>query len=117
MACWLNDVRQQGAQATPEKKQRVKDALARLERALSAGTVKVVIDRASGAVAFRGLWRSDGVADSCAYRALTAANSAPLRASLARAEIMAGRSVNERAIASGVHSHDGGRSFGPGHSH
>ena len=112
MACWLNDAR--AAQAAPEKKRRAKEALERLERALQAGTVKAVIDRASGSIAFKGLWRSDGVSDACAYRALTAANSATLRQSIARAEVTAGRSVNPAAINAGVHSHDGGRSFGSG---
>jgi len=94
--------------------QRRKESLARLERALTGGTVKAVIG-ANGAMAFKGLWRSDGISDLCAYRALTAANSAPLRAAIARAEVTAGRKLNPQAINAGTHSHDGGQTWNPGH--
>ncbi len=85
-------------------------ALARLGAALAAGTVTVVIG-ATGGIAFRGWKDNRGVSDLCAYRALTAANSAPLRRALARAEAMSGRKLDARAVSAGVHSHDGGRTF------
>ena len=94
--------------------QRLQDALDRLKRALEAGTVKAVIG-ANGALAFKGLWRSDGVSDLCAYRLLTAANSPELRRALARAEVTAGRKLDARAVASGLHSHDGGATWNEGH--
>ena len=91
--------------------ERQKAALARLDAALQGGTVKVVIG-ASGSVAFRGLWRSDGVTDLCAFRRLQASNSPALRKALNRAEVIAGRTVDAKAISAGVHSHDGGRTWG-----
>jgi len=92
----------------------MQEAIARLERALAGGTVRVAIS-ATGAVAFKGFWRNDGVADVCAYRALQASNSATLRRAVARAEITAGRQVNQAQVAAGVHSHNGGETWHNGH--
>lgn len=94
------------------------DAARRLEKMIEAGTVTAVLG-ATGAVAFKGWAEQDrgGLSDVCAYRALTAANSPALRRAIARAEALAGRKVNAQAVAAGVHSHDGGRTWGPGHSH
>ena len=86
-------------------------ALARLGAALAAGTATVIIGR-NGAIAFKGWTDARGVTDLCAYRALTAANSAPLRRAIARAEAMSGNRVDARAIAAGTHSHDGGATWG-----
>lgn len=74
------------------------------------GTVKAVIG-AQGGIAFKGWTDNRGVSDLCAYRALTASNSPALRKAIARAEAMSGRKIDARAIASGLHSHDGGRTF------
>ena len=94
----------------------VKRALARLESALQGGQVKVTIG-AAGGVAFTG-WADrdrEGVADLCAFRRLSAAGSWALRQAVARAEAQSGRRVNPAAIAGGVHSHDGGRTWAHGH--
>jgi hypothetical protein len=98
---------------TEEGKRVLADATRRLEAALAAGTVQAVIG-AQGGIAFRG-WREGergGLTDLCAYRRLRAANSPELRRALARAEVLAGRTVNEQAINAGVHSHDGGHTWG-----
>jgi hypothetical protein len=86
-------------------------ALDRLQRSLGAG-VSVVIG-AQGGIAFRGWAEADraGLSDLCAYRKLAARNSPELRRAIARAEAVAGRKLDPQALASGVHSHDGGRSF------
>jgi hypothetical protein len=100
---------------TPAKKLAQRDALARLEKAIAAGTVRVVIGR-TGGIAFAGWADSDrnGVSDLCAYRALS--NSPELRRAVTRAEALAGRQLDKRAISSGMHSHDGGHTWGT-HSH
>lgn len=90
---------------------RVKSAIEKLDAALALGTVKVVVG-ASGSIAFKG-WNTadrDGLADVCAFRRL--GNSPALRKALARAEALAGRKVDPRAINAGVHSHDGGSTWG-----
>ena len=99
---------------TQLQKLRMTEAIQRLDRALEGGTVRVSIG-ANGALAFKGIWRNDGVTDLCAYRALQSTSSAALRRAIARAEVTAGRQINPQAIAAGVHSHDGGGTWHNGH--
>lgn len=94
----------------PAKRNQQKEALARLEAALTSGTVSLIIG-ASGSIAFRGWNQREDVSDLCAYRALSAANSPALRRAVMRAEAFGGK-INQRAIASGHHSHDGGKTWG-----
>jgi hypothetical protein len=89
-------------------------ALKRLERYLATGTVRIGIG-ANGAVAFQGWADRDNVSDVCAMRTLTAQSSWALRQAVARAEATSGRKVNARAVAAGVHSHDGGSTWHKGH--
>lgn len=91
-------------------------ALKRLEQYLQTGKATIAI-APNGAIAFKG-WQGterDDVTDVCAYRTLASQNSWALRQAVARAEAMQGRKVNERAIAAGVHSHDGGTTWNKGH--
>ena len=97
-----------------QRMEEVKRTLAKLEQRLTGGQVKVVIG-ANGAVSFAGWQDRDGVSDVCAYRALASGNSFALRRAIAAAEAMSGRRVNPQAIAAGIHSHDGGKSWSPGH--
>ncbi len=100
------------AQATtPTAKQEQKRALERLAVALGMGEVSVVIG-AQGSISFRNWTDKGGVADLCAYRRLLASNSPELRRAVMRAETMSGRKVNAQAISAGVHSHDGGATWG-----
>lgn len=108
MACYTQQ------NLTQQRKTAIDAAVERLIRALQEGTAKAVIG-ANGAIAFKGAWRSDGVADVCAYRMLTAKGSAALRTAIARAEVVAGRKLNPAAVASGAHSHNGGQSWHAGH--
>jgi len=110
------DTRIMNQNQTPaQRKEQVKTALQRLEAALQAGGVKVTISRTTGALAFTGDWQRDGVTDACAYRALTAAGSSELRMAIARAEGIAGVRHSREAMAAGIHSHDGGATWSPGH--
>jgi hypothetical protein len=96
---------------TPTAKQNQSKALARLDAALALGTITVTIGR-TGAISFKGFQDNAGVSDICAYRALLSANSAALRKAIARAEAVGGVKLNPNAIAAGVHSHDGGYTWG-----
>jgi hypothetical protein len=89
-------------------------ALRRLEASLSGGKVRATIGP-NGAIAFAGWADRDGVSDVCAYRALAAANSWTLRQAVSRAEATSGRKLNPQAVGAGVHSHDGGNTWHPGH--
>lgn len=95
---------------TPIEKQRQRDALSRLQEFLARGEVTVIVGR-TGGVALKG-WRAEdrgGVSDLCAYRAL--ANTPEMRRALLRAEAATGNRMDPRAVASGLHSHDGGASW------
>lgn len=100
---------------TPEQREaEILASLRDLESALSSGTVQVVLSP-EGAVAFVGEWNRRGVSDVCAYNRLMVASSFVLAEAIQTAETIAGRSVNPAAIAAGTHSHDGGRTWHPGH--
>lgn len=110
------DTRLKPAQTPAARRAEIAKSVASLRARLASGAVRVVVGK-NGAVAFQG-WDTaerDGVSDLCAYRALTAANSAELRAAVVRAEGLAGTKVNAKMVASGVHSHDGGKTWNPGH--
>jgi hypothetical protein len=101
-------------QTLEERMTEVDEALARLERYLKTGSVRVNVGP-QGAISFAGWKDRSGVTDACAYRTLASGNSWALRQAVARAEATSGRKVNERAIAAGHHSHDGGKSWDKGH--
>ncbi len=105
----LTDLRRDQTKA--ERKAEVTEALGRLEAALRAGSVTLRVGP-TGSVVFTGKWDNRGISDACAYRALTAKGSSELRMAKARAEVQAGRNVDEKAVAAGIHSHDGGKTWG-----
>lgn len=86
------------------RKTQIEQAVDRLNAALGAGTVKVTVGK-TGAIVFTGTWQRDGVSDTCAYRKLLVSGSPALRMAVARAEAMAGRKIDPRAIAAGEHAH------------
>jgi len=98
---------------TDQAKVNMAEAVKQLDAALSAGAVSVVVG-AQGSIAFRGWANAQraGLTDLCAYRRLAAANSPALRRAVARAEAVSGVKVDARAISQGVHSHDGGQTWG-----
>ena len=98
-------------QTLAQRMNQVSRALKRLEKALGQGAVSVKVGP-SGAVVLTGWGDRDGISDVCAYRALTAEGSWELRRAVARAEATGGRRINPQAIAAGVHSHDGGHTWG-----
>ena len=107
------DVKLKKNQTISERAAEVRAATERLAVAIATGRVKVVVDKATGAVAFTG-WEGnnrDGVSDACAYRRLMATGSAMSKMLIARAEQLAGRQVDKKAVAQGLHSHDNGLTF------
>lgn len=87
---------------------------AKLRGLLAAGQVTVKIG-AQGALALQGWSEQDrkGVSDACAYRTLS--QSWEMRQAIAKAEMLGGRKLNAQAMANGIHSHDGGKTWHPGH--
>jgi hypothetical protein len=103
------DTRARQGQTLTQRKEEVREAIARLSIALIKRQVRPVIDRATGAIAFAG-WTEEQrgrVSDACAYRLLAVFGSALARAEITRAEQIAGRSVSKAALAAGIHAHDG----------
>ena len=114
MAC---ETRLRSGQTLQERVKAIDVALKRLEQYLTQGKVQIGISPVNGAITFKG-WATgerDDVTDVCAYRTLASQNSWALRQAVAKAEAMSGRKVNALAVAAGVHSHDGGKTWDPGH--
>lgn len=106
------DTRLKLRQTISQRAAEVRAVTTKIEAGLLSGRVKVKIGP-QGAVAFDGLTDADrdGVTDACAYRRIMITGSALARAAIARAEQLAGRSVDRQVIGQGAHSHDGGRSW------
>jgi len=103
-------------QTISSRKAEVRKAVDRLSAGLASGKVKPKISP-NGAVAFEGFAEAerDGVTDACAYRQVMVYGSALAKVAIARAEQLAGRSINKQTVANGEHSHDGGNTWHHGH--
>jgi hypothetical protein len=112
------DTRLKKGQSISQRADEIRKVVARLSQGLLSGAVKVKIGP-QGAIAFQGLSETerDGVTDACAYRRLMSTGSALAIQAIARAEQLAGRSIDKRVVASGIHSHDGGITFHGSHKH
>lgn len=91
-----------------ERRKKVQDAMDNLRRKLGSGEVSVIVGP-QGAVGFRNWSKADrnGVTDVCAYRKLRSVNAWELRQAVNKAEALAGRNVDARQVAMGMHTHDG----------
>jgi hypothetical protein len=102
-------------QSLTERKIEVREAVERLAKALATGRARAIVGP-QGAITFGGEGASVvgdyRISDACAYRKIMSTGSALARAALAKAEMMAGRTVDRKVVASGLHSHDQGRNWG-----
>lgn len=97
-------------QTIQQRADEVRRAVASLDALLKKRRAQVRVGP-QGAVAFVG-WpeqERDGVTDACAYRRIMATGSSLAKAEIARAEAMAGRSVDRKVVAQGVHAHGDGK--------
>lgn len=103
-------------QTIQERIAEVRKMVLQLSSLLASGKVKAKVGP-QGAIAFEGLTaeQRDGVTDACAYRRILVSGSALAKAKIAQAEQLAGRAVDRKTVAQGVHSHDGGRTWHHGH--
>ena len=108
------DSRRKQNQTAAQRKTEVRAAVRRIDKLIAAKQIGVKVGP-QGAVTFTGLPDTvrDGLTDVCIYRMLTRTGSAAARMAIARAEQLAGRAVDRKVIAAGVHSHDGGQSWHP----
>ncbi len=111
------DTRLKPKQTIQQRADEVRKVVYDVNSLISTGRIKPVIDKKTGAIAFEGLDENirDGVTDGCIYRRLMVTGSSLTKAAIARAEQIAGRSVNKQAVGQGVHSHDGGKTWHHGH--
>ena len=95
-------------QTIQQRAEEIRETVARLQKGLAAGTVKAIVGP-QGGVAFEGLAETDrnGVADTCLYRRILATGSATSKLALMKAEQLAGRKIDQKAVAQGLHTHDG----------
>lgn len=106
-------------QTLQERKVEIRDTVDVLAKMLAAGRVKATVGKAGG-IAFTDaatgqavdLLQRRGITDACAYRRIMATGGALARHMIAKAEAAAGRTVDRATLATGLHSHDGGRSWG-----
>jgi hypothetical protein len=99
-------------QTAAERVTEVRKAVTVIDRLVAARKVTVKVGP-QGAVTFIGIPDSDRarMTDACIYRMITRSGTAAAKMALARAEQLAGRSVNKSVVAQGVHSHDGGTTW------
>lgn len=104
-------------QTLDERKKEVARVIYDINSLIAVGKVKPIVDKKTGAIAFDGLKDEirDRVTDACIYRRLMVTGSTLTKNAIARAEQIAGRSVNKQVVAQGVHSHDGGKTWHSGH--
>lgn len=91
-------------------------AMINFDRRLIQGNIQAKVGP-QGAVTFLGLSAEDrdGITDACIYRRIMATGSALAKQQIAKAELLAGVKVDKKVLASGTHSHDGGKTWHGGH--
>jgi hypothetical protein len=101
-------------QTLSERKLEVLATVEAIAKLIISNRVKPVIDKRTGAITFANIPVSvrNGLTDACVYRRIMATGSALAKLQIAKAEQLAGRTVNRAALAAGIHSHDGGSSWG-----
>lgn len=106
------DTKLKQGQTIKQRADEVRRAVDRIAAGLSQGRIKPRIGP-QGAIAFDGITNEerDGVTDACAYRRIMVTGSAMAKQAIAKAERLAGRSVDRRVIGQGAHSHDGGHTW------
>jgi hypothetical protein len=93
-------------QTLKERIEEIRQVVALLSRRLVAGQAKAIVGP-QGAIAFAGLTEAEraDTTDACLYRILIATGSPLALQAVARAEALAGRSVDQKAVAAGIHLH------------
>jgi hypothetical protein len=101
-------------QTVSERAAEIRRAVLKLSEGLASGRIKAKVGP-QGGIAFEGFAgdERDGISDACAYRRIMVSGSALAKAAIARAEALAGRTVDRAAVAQGWHMH--GDAWHPGH--
>jgi hypothetical protein len=96
-------------QSISQRKEEIKTAVEKLTAALAKGAVKLKVNKQNGGISFEGLTDldRDGLTDACAFRRLLATGTSSVKALIMKAEAAAGRSIDAKALAQGLHEHGG----------
>lgn len=103
MAC---DRSRRPNQTISERKKEIRETVAKLAADLAGGRVKAIVGK-QGGIVFEGWQVRNNVTDACALRLVLSTGSVLAKAKIAQAEALAGRSLDKRSIAQGLHTHDG----------
>ena len=93
-------------QTITERKKQITETVEDLARKLARGQVKALVGP-QGAIAFEGWTDKNGVTDACALRQIMSKGSTAAKLEIMKAEQKAGRKLDMKVIASGVHAHGG----------
>ena len=109
MAC---ETYQRKGQTLAERKDEIRRVTEKVIAGLKQGIVQVKVG-ANGAVTFTGIQEADrpGITDACIYRRVMVSGSQLAVQAIAKAERLAGRSIDKQMVATGHHSHDGGATW------
>lgn len=101
-------------QTVAQRAAEVRKAGAAIDKLLATGKAGIKVDRRTGGVTFTGIPEDvrDGMTDVCIIKKIWASGSHGAKQALAKAERAAGRTVDRQAIEQGLHSHDGGKTWG-----
>ena len=101
-------------QSFEQRKAEVRKAVSKIDQLIASKRVQVKVGP-QGAVAFLNVSEEDRarMADACIYRTIARTGSAAAKMALLRAEQLAGRGVDKKVVAQGIHSHDGGTTWHP----
>ena len=108
------DRRLRQGQTATERKAEVRKARTEIDKLLATKRATVKVDRRTGAIVFIGIPEDvrKGVSDGCVLNWITQSGSHAAKQVIAQAERLAGRSVDRKVVAQGLHSHDNGATFG-----
>src|SRR5512139_2970566 len=106
------DTKLKPKQTLAQRKKEVRKAAAAIDKMLAVNKVQAKIGK-QGAIAFVGIPDNvrDGLTDACVYRRIVTSGSVAARQAIAKAERLAGRSVDKRVVAAVMHSHDNGTTW------
>lgn len=109
-----DSIRKTPQQTLAERAREIRAAGAKIDKMLAANQAKVRVDKKTGGVVFSGIPDGirDGMTDACIVRAIMARGSHAARQAIVKAERLAGRQVDKKAILAGLHSHDSGKTWG-----
>ena len=107
------DYEREPQQTVAERQAEARKAKMAMDKLIATSRAKVVVDK-NGRVVITGVPDKvrSRVNDACVVRFIQIHGSVAARQAIARAERLSGRSINKQAIEAGVHSHDGGATWG-----